>query len=61
MKNNNIFEQLEKVIELQEESAGQLIGYIKPKNKNKIKIYDTDYSAIDIINNDNNIFQFKKW
>lgn len=43
---------LENVILLQDEYVSQLIIYVKPKNKNKVIIYDTDNSGFDVIGNE---------
>jgi hypothetical protein len=48
----NTIEQLEKAIELQEVSKGQLIICVKPKNKNNVIVFDTDTSCYEIIKNE---------
>lgn len=52
MIDNNVIKQLEKAVETQYNSSGQLIIYIKPKNKNSMVIYDTEQSSFDIIENE---------
>lgn len=52
-----IKEELNRAIDMQDEIGSPFIVVHKPKNKNKIKMYDTDSSAFDIVN-DEVIFDF---
>lgn len=43
---------LEQILQLEDESDGILIVHVKPRNKRKVMIYDTDHAGFDIINNE---------